>query len=364
MNKTQNKNKKKTIDSHLLLNEEQREFLNNVINNGKTYVAEWSIKQQEEAKLFMQFYELLPEQLSNDNSKWRKRNSTNRKFEHIDLYQCACGSFYEAHPSTKGIGKSKHQWDFVGCPVYIEIRTEKSNGNYLRAEGVLCHTEFCIQSKPIAPSILNIHPAVKDMALDLLALNVSTSRILIDNQNFIEEKCQGNVILGNHRLLLKPSDISNIMRNFRKSNLNINTRVQVEQSVDNLLSNKSNEQDLSLCKACFHYVSKTEINERLEIGLSTQEQRDLAWKFGHNQLLLLDGTFGVCNRKILLFIFLILDSQKQGIPVAFFLFSPPSNKQASGGYDHKILAKLFEKFVNALGTRDGTIFTPKVFFLD
>jgi hypothetical protein len=61
MNKTQNKNKKKTIVSHLLLNEEQREFLNNVINNGKTYVAEWSIKQQEEAKLFMQFYELLPE---------------------------------------------------------------------------------------------------------------------------------------------------------------------------------------------------------------------------------------------------------------------------------------------------------------
>ena len=69
MNKTQNKNKKKTIDSHLLLNEEQREFLNNVINNGKTYVVEWSNKQQEEAKLFMQFYELLPEQLSNDNSK-------------------------------------------------------------------------------------------------------------------------------------------------------------------------------------------------------------------------------------------------------------------------------------------------------
>ena len=194
------------------------------------------------------------------------------------------------------------------------------------------------------------------MVLDLLALNVSTGRILVDNQNFIEERCQGNVILGNYRLLLKLSDISNIMRNFRKSNLNINTRVQVEQSVDNLLSNKSDKQDLSLCEACFHYVSKTEINERLEIGISTQEQRDLAQKFGHNQLLLLDGTFGVCNRKILLFIFLILDSQKQGIPVAFFLFSPPSNKQASGSYDHKILAKLFEKFVIALETRDGTIF--------
>ena len=281
----------------------------------------------------MQFYELLPEQLLNDNSKWRKRYSINRKYEHIDLYQCACGSFYEAHPNTKGVGKSKHQWDFVSCPVYVEIRTEISTGNYLKAEGVLCHTESCIQSKPIAPSILNIHPAVKEMALNLLALNVSSSRILIDNQNFIEEKCQGNVILGNYRLLLKPSDISNIMRNFRKSNLNINTRVQVEQSIDNLLNKKSNEQDLSLCEACFHYIPRTESNERLEIGLSTQEQRDLAWKYGHNQLLLLDGTFGVCNRKILFFIFLILDSQKQGIPVAYFLFLPPSNKQVSSGYD-------------------------------
>jgi len=44
MNKTQNKNKKKTIDSHLLFNEKQCEFLNNVINNGKTYIVEWSNK--------------------------------------------------------------------------------------------------------------------------------------------------------------------------------------------------------------------------------------------------------------------------------------------------------------------------------
>ena len=120
---------------------------------------------------------------------------------------------------------------------------------------------------------------------------------------------------------------------------------------------------MALSEACFHYIPKTEENERLEISLSTQEQRKLAWKFGHNQLVLLDGTFGICNRKILLFIFLVLDSQKQGIPIAFFLFSPPSNKQSSGGYDHRILSKLFEKFVDALKTKNGTIFKPKVFFL-
>ena len=50
--KTQNKNKKKTIDSHLLLNEEQREFLNNVINNGQIS----SKRRQNCLYSFMNFY--------------------------------------------------------------------------------------------------------------------------------------------------------------------------------------------------------------------------------------------------------------------------------------------------------------------
>ena len=40
---------------------------------------------------------------------WEKEIVLIKKYKHIDLYQCACGSFYEAHPSTKGTGKSKHQ---------------------------------------------------------------------------------------------------------------------------------------------------------------------------------------------------------------------------------------------------------------
>src|SRR5437763_9808552 len=115
---------------------------------------------------------------------------------------------------------------------------------------------------------MNIYLAVKEMVLNLLNLNISISRILIDNQNFIKEKYQGNVILEDYRLLFKPSDISNIMRNFRKSNLNINTKVQVKQNIDNILNNKSNEQDLALFEICFHYISKTEENKRLEIGFS------------------------------------------------------------------------------------------------
>jgi hypothetical protein len=226
--------------------------------------------------------------------------------------------------------------------------------------GYLEHSESCKRAIRVLPPVLNLHPCVKEMALNLLKINASTNQILTDNQKFIEQKCNGKVIIGNHRLLLKASDLSNIMRNFRKTHLNINTRVQVEYSLDQIFGNDG---DLVLKEACFHYQPKT-INNRLEIGISTIAQRDLAWSFGHENILLLDGTFGVCNRKILLFILMILDQQKQGVPIAYFIFSPPShNKCVSSGYDHKILEMFFQKFVIALGTKNNISFAPKVLCL-
>ena len=98
--------------------------------------------------------------------------------------------------------------------------------------GYLEHSEACKRATRITPPVLNLHPLVKEMAFDLLKLNASTNQILIDNQKFIEQKCNGKVIIGNNRFLLKASDITSIMRNFRKTYLNINTRVQVENSLE------------------------------------------------------------------------------------------------------------------------------------
>ncbi|PKK70127.1 hypothetical protein RhiirC2_780101 [Rhizophagus irregularis] len=137
--------------------------------------------------------------------------------------------------------------------------------------------------------------------------------------------------------------------------------MEVENSLDQIFGNNG---DSILKEACFHYQPKT-IDNRLEIGILTKDQRELAWSFGHENILLLDGTFGVCNRKILLFILMILDQQRQGIPIAYFIFSPPSqNKCTSSGYDHKILEMFFQKFVTALGTKNDILFTPKVILTD
>ncbi|CAB5374915.1 unnamed protein product [Rhizophagus irregularis] len=116
----------------------------------------------------------------------------------------------------------------------------------------------------IAPPFLNIHPAIKQMALDLLTLNASTTQILNDNQKFVEQKCKSQVIIDNYQLLLKPSDISNFMRKFHKSQLKINTRMLVEQSLENIFGETSGnndskvKDDISIInESCFHYKAKT-----------------------------------------------------------------------------------------------------------
>ena len=61
---------------------------------------------------------------------------------------------------------------------------------------------------------------------------------------------------------------------------------------------------------------------------------------------------------------MILDQQRQEIPIAYFIFLPPSqNKCTSSGYNHKILGMFFQKFVTALGTKNNMLFTPKVFII-
>ena len=349
------------IDKHLLLNETQQQKLTWLLENDCMIEVYWGGGQQNEAISFLEQHSLLPEQIKSGLTKWKIRHSRNDLITmNKVLYQCTTGSHVLSHRETKGTKKNQQQYKFTGCLAFIEITTDKSTGFFARAMGYLEHLEACKRAIRVAFPIFNLHPLVKEMAFDLLKINASTNQILTDNQKFIEQKCNGNVIIENNRLLLKPTDISNLMRNFRKTYLNINTRVQVENSLDQIFGDNG---DFTLKEACFHYQPKT-IDNRLEIGISTKNQRDLAWLFGHEKILLLDGTFGICNRKILLFILMILDEQKQGIPISYFLFSPPSNnKCTSSGYDHKILEMFFQKFVMALGTKNNMSFSPKVFII-
>lgn len=79
----------------------------------------------------------------------------------------------------------------------------------------------------------------------------------------------------------------------------------------------------------------------------------------------MDGTFGLCDKRILLFILMGLDEDQKGFPLAFLLFSVPTgNKQTSAGYNTEILANLVKKWKISLGSCNGVAFTVIIAITD
>ena len=63
-------------------------------------------------------------------------------------------------------------------------------------------------------------------------------------------------------------------------------------------------------------------DDRLILILSTPRQREMAWAYGHQKQMLLDGTFGVCSTCVLVFFLMAIDDRNVGIPVATIIFTP------------------------------------------
>lgn len=48
----------------------------------------------------------------------------------------------------------------------------------------------------------------------------------------------------------------------------------------------------------FHFDTAAKVKSRTywTLGISTPEQRLLAWQYGHQRLVLVDGTFNICDK--------------------------------------------------------------------
>jgi len=120
-----------------------------------------------------------------------------------------------------------------------------------------------------------------------------------------------------------------------------------------------------IAAAVFHYSAHIEKNDCLQVCIQTTQMKDAAWKYAHHKQLILNGSFGICNSKILLFICMGVDEENKGVPLSFFLFSAPTgNRATQAGYDMSALKILLEKWQNSLGTQDGQMFTPYIAITD
>ncbi|PKY60723.1 hypothetical protein RhiirA4_519701 [Rhizophagus irregularis] len=250
---------------------------------------------------------------------------------------------------------------FVGCLAFAKIKKDKDN-NYVALDGYLEHLDACINSKPQQPPPLHINETVKIIAINMLKAQVHPAAILEDNMKFIELNLGGNVLIDNERFLLTSQDIINFRNSITKDVLDIDIRNSVEKNIHQIFEVNDDE---VIKASTVYYKPKQSNNDRLMLVLATPEQRKLAWKYGHNGIIHFDGTFGFSNKKVLLFVLLVVNQDNKGIPIGYLLFSAASGAQrASSSYNHAILKELLKQYKDKISIENNHEFLPKVAITD
>ena len=107
---------------------------------------------------------------------------------------------------------------------------------------------------------------------------------------------------------LLPSDNSTLYRKFSRLH-GVDVRQKPEFNVDDWLNPASPNFQKAIYDTIFHYSARSAAADRFEVCISTQEMEEAAWKYAHHAQLVLDGTFGICSSRLLLFIALARDDQ-------------------------------------------------------
>ncbi|KAG8727879.1 hypothetical protein FRC11_012270, partial [Ceratobasidium sp. 423] len=170
--------------------------------------------------------------------------------------------------------------------------------------------------------------------------------------------------LGRYRYLLRHYDTATLYTQYYRGH-GIDIKEKPHLNIHNWLDPDSKTHNRLLARAIFHYSARTNEKERFEICIATDEMKEAAWRYGHQQQILVDATFGVCDRRILLFIIMGIDEQDHGIPLAFLLFSAPGgNKATHSGYDTPILIKVISRWRDSLTMYRQQAFAPAVAITD
>lgn len=112
-------------------------------------------------------------------------------------------------------------------------------------------------------------------------------------------------------------DHTSLYRQFSRQN-GVDTGKAPQYNVDDWLNPESPSYNPTLTNAIFYYQAQTEAGECFKVCISTKDMFTAAWRYAHHSQLVLDGTFGVCSSRLLLFIALAQDNDGKGLTIAFF----------------------------------------------
>ncbi|KAF7985164.1 hypothetical protein HWV62_7760 [Athelia sp. TMB] len=297
--------------------------------------------------------------------RWTRKESGQKEgaIERV-LYQCDCG-YDHVHDGRK---KRHNAFNFTGCLAHVEVTVIAKTRAVLRVRGHFEHNAGCQEAVVMRMPELQVHPSVYVVALAQLLDGASPGDIRAKNRALVEScgYSEQPRILGtsSYRWLLKQSDFRTLYRQYhRVSGVNVTEAPHI--NLDEWLSPQSPLFNRDLAKAIFHYSPRAAKGDRFEICIATPEMHEASWRYGHKSQIILDGTFGLCDKRLLLFIVMGLDEERKGVPLAFLMFSAPSgNRQTSAGYNTAIIQKLLQQWKHSLGRRNGETFIALVAITD
>ncbi|KAI0706140.1 hypothetical protein BC835DRAFT_1516533 [Cytidiella melzeri] len=318
---------------HLLLDAQQHTEILAIYHGHKNYSQKFDAKDEQDqltasavlAANLIDFDDL--EALQNKwCSRWSKRDGAGEKETRRVLYQCSCGYNHTERGSTK----RKNPFDSTGCLAHCEILYYTQTHRVILIRGYLEHNEDC-RTSPISRSpVWPVHPSVYEDALRRLKAGVSLEEVKRVNRELFAthgyKEMPRDLATSRYRWLLVGKDNRSLYRQFhRLRGVKIVQKDHI--NLHEWLDRDSPQFNETLKKAIFHYVPRTKHEGRLEVCIATSEMKAAAWKYGHHNQVLLDGTFGISDKKMLLFIVMGIDEANRGVPLAFLLFSAPASNQ-------------------------------------
>ncbi|KAJ7936975.1 hypothetical protein B0H13DRAFT_2431003 [Mycena leptocephala] len=262
--------------------------------------------------------------------------------------RCRCG-----YDHTRYGTKERHTLvPFTSCLGHAEITYAVDSHKILRIRGYFHHNQACKEAEFTRIPPIPVHPSVYIVTLSQLRDGASFADVKKKNRDLVTARGYKDFPVDLHaspyRWLLENWDSRSLYRQFSRMNgVKVTEKPQV--NVDEWLDPESPQYNATIAEVVFHYSARAIKGERFEACIATDEMNAAAWKYGHENQIILDGTFGICDSRLLLFIVIVIDKNGKGVPVAFLMFSAPTgNKQSSSGYNTEILTKLIRTWKESL----------------
>lgn len=227
--------------------------------------------------------------------------------------------------------------------------------------GNLAHTEACeAQIEMDRNPRVSLDPYLRDLLLTLVRESTPLAQVSIKMLAAAQAKWGDSP--GNNQYCYRMNDheTTSAYRTVRRE-MGIPQRSIAEENLDRWLRNLNPETPLCvspptlLRDSCLFYQAHVEgVTDRFCAIISTPEMRKMAWKYGHNKQVLMDGTFGVCSARTLLFIGMAINDDNHGVPIFFIFFTATAGaKLASSDYSGALLTEYLGHWKQKMGKNDA-----------